>query len=153
MIILIDADSCDIIEKAEAIARKHGIECHIFHDTTRLIETEYAKTHIVDKCKDSADMAILKMCENNNAIVITNDSGLAAMVKAMKGRVVNPSGYEYTNKNISKHLNNRYLRKQEVKITGRKQVRGIQGIRIKKMDFTELMDKMIREEKKKEQKA
>ena len=150
MIILIDGDSCNVVKITEKIAQKYNIECHLFHDTTRNVKTEYAIPHIVDTCSNSADMAILHKCENNKAIVITNDSGLATMVKAMNNRAVNPRGFEYTDHDICKHLDNRYMRKTEMRTTGRKQVHGIPPIGTKRTNFEKLIDSIISEEKEKQ---
>lgn len=101
-----------------------NVPCHIYCDTHRSLESSYSEVHIVDQGRDSADFTIVNKCKCND-IVITNDSGLAAMVLAKQGIAINTHGVEYTTHNIMTYLNRRYVRKHEAKKTNRNQVRGM----------------------------
>ena len=124
MKILIDGDSCNVIACTEKIAKKNNIVCHIYCDTSRLLESEYSEIHIVDKGKDSADFAILNKCGKHD-VVITNDSGLAAMVLAKQGYAINSHGFEYTKRNIDTYLNRRYLRSVSSRKSNKSQITGM----------------------------
>ena len=77
MKILVDGDSCNVIPTIEKLAKNKKIECHIFFDTNRIIESDYSILHVIDKGVDSVDFAILNNCEYGD-IVVTKDGGLAA---------------------------------------------------------------------------
>lgn len=123
MKILIDGDSCRVINITEKIASENNIDCHIYCNNTTNIKSQYSTIHIVDCSKDAADFAITNTC-NENDIVITNDSGLAAMILAKKGKVINANGIEYTDSNILQCLNRRYINKTLRQQTQRQQVKG-----------------------------
>lgn len=122
MRIYIDGDSCNVIQKTEIIARKHNVECHIFCDTKRLIESDYSQVHIVDCRPDAVDFAILKSCERGD-VVITNDAELASFALTRGCSVLNTQGKRYTRENISSLLAGRYLRRKEVERTRRKNIK------------------------------
>ena len=123
MKILIDGDSCRVISITEQIANKNNIDCHIYCNSASNVKSKYSQIHIVDCSKDAADFAITNTC-NENDIVVTNDSGLAAMVLAKKGRVINANGIEYTDSNIMQCLNQRYINKMVRQQTQKQQVKG-----------------------------
>lgn len=123
MRIFIDGDACNVTKIIEEIASKNGIECHIYCNTTQQLESDYSEIHIVDKSPDSVDFAIINACTEKD-IVITNDSGLAAIVLSKKGIALNTHGLQYTNKNIMSFLNRRYIRRDAKRKTKRDQVSG-----------------------------
>lgn len=123
MKILIDGDSCKVLRITEHLAKQYRIPCHVFCNSSKSINTRYAEIHITDCQKDAADFAIINACTEND-IVITNDSGLAALILAKKGTVIGTHGNKYTDDNIIGYLNRRYVRNIIVKQTGRKQVKG-----------------------------
>ena len=84
MKILIDGDSCNTIGKIVKQAKKDHTEVHIYCDTKHFINSNYAQVHIVDSAPDAADFAIANATGPDD-IVMTNDGGLAAMVKARGG--------------------------------------------------------------------
>jgi uncharacterized protein YaiI (UPF0178 family) len=124
MRIFIDGDSCSVTAITEKIASANNIECHIYCDTSRLIDSDYAQVHIVDKGPNAADFAIINACESND-IVITNDSGLAAMALTKRCFVLNCKGIRYTDTNIMSFLNRRHLRQDAKKKTHRNNINGI----------------------------
>lgn len=123
MKILIDGDGCPVISLVERIAREYGIPCHIYCNTTTNFRNRYSDIHIVDKSRDAADFAIVNACREND-IVITNDSGLAAMVLSKNGIPVTSGGTRYTEQNIIMFLNSRYVNFESRRKSKRKQVHG-----------------------------
>lgn len=123
MKILIDGDSCRVLNITERVAKQYDVPCHIYCNTTCSVNTNISSVHIVDCDRDAADFAIVNACCEND-IVITNDSGLAAMVLAKNGIALNASGAEYTNQNIMQYLNRRYTRQTARRKSNRKQVKG-----------------------------
>lgn len=122
MAILIDGDGANnigkIIEKAKAKKR----EVHIFCDTEHEIKNKYAIVHYVDKGADSADIAILNTAKEGD-LVITNDSGLAAIILSKGIKATNSYGKFYTEENVNDALFNRYLRNTQPKIKRREKRR------------------------------
>lgn len=123
MKILIDGDSCSAIKTVEDIAREYDVPCHIYCNTSAVVDSNYSQLHIVEKGPDSADFAIVNNCETND-IVITNDSGLAAMVLSKRGQPMTARGMLYTNNNIMAFLNTRYTNSNARRKSNRKQVHG-----------------------------
>lgn len=121
--ILIDGDACPVVAVTEKIASEKNLECHIYCDTSRIIESDYSRIHIVDKGADATDFAIIKACGKND-IVITNDSGLAAMILTKKGIPLTSYGMEYTDKNIMSFLNRRFMRQDARRRTKRNRISG-----------------------------
>jgi len=122
MRIYIDGDSCNVIQKTEHIAKKHNLECHIFCDTKKFIESDYSQVHIVDCGPDAVDFAILKSCERGD-IVITNDAELASFALTRGCVPLNTQGKAYTRDNIAVLLAGRYLRRKEAQRTRRNNVK------------------------------
>jgi len=108
MKILVDADACSVIKKIEDLARKNNIEVELFCDTNHVISSNYSKVRIVGAGSDAVDFAILNSCSKGD-IVVTNDGGLASLVLAKKGYVVNSHGRNYTERDIDSILNSRYI--------------------------------------------
>jgi hypothetical protein len=143
MKILIDGDSCSVVSLTERIAKSNHIGVDIYCDTTRNITSDYSDIHIVDCEQNSADFAIINHC-NPNDIVVTNDGGLAAMVLARHGYVINCKGVEYTNTNIMTYLNSRYIRMNEKKKTKRSQVKGnLHPSKDKRANYGTTLQRMI----------
>lgn len=147
MKILIDGDACNVINTTEYIAKTKDIECHICCDTNHLLESDYSEIHIVDSRKDSADFYILNKCDKFD-IVITNDSGLAAMVLAKHAYAVNSHGFEYTNENINSYLNSRYIRSFVARKSNRQQVKGAYMPSHKKQSYSQILNHVITKSKK-----
>ena len=142
--ILIDGDSCNKISISENIAAKYDIECHIYCDNTRNITSNYSALHILDKGCDYTDFAIINACCKND-VIITSDSGLAAIAIAKKCRVLNPKGFIYTQDNIMSFLTRRFLRTDAKKRTrGRNQLHGFYSTCNTSVKFTDYRTLLIR---------
>lgn len=116
--ILIDGDSCCRKDTIIRIAKKKHIYVDIYCDVKHNIEDNYATIHIVDCAPDSTDIALANNVKPND-IVITNDTGLAALVLAKKGYAINNYGLTFTKHNIQQLLSRRYMIKQAHRKTHR----------------------------------
>lgn len=141
--ILIDGDSCPRLQQTEKIAKEYNIECHIFCNTHSYLDSDYSTIHIVGDGPDAADFAIIKMC-NPNDIVITSDSGLAAMVLSRGAFAVSYKGFEFTKSNIDSYLNSRYIRKYESRKRKTQNVHGLKQPYHSKSNYSETLRYVIR---------
>ena len=149
MKILIDGDSCNVIPCTERIASTKNIMCHIYCDVKHFMKSDYSEIHVTDSRKDAADFAILNKC-NKNDIVITNDSGLAAMVLSKRAYVINSHGFEYTKHNIDAYLNSRYLRSFAARKTNKQQIKGIMKPTQTKHTYAQVLYAVIKKSKRNE---
>lgn len=108
MKILIDADACPVKEIAVKEAKKRNLEVIMVCDTSHIINDGYSKTITVDKSADSADIKLVNMTNQGDA-VITQDYGVAAMVLSKGAFAINQSGLVYSKDNIDRLLFERHL--------------------------------------------
>lgn len=141
--IFIDGDACNVVKITEKIAQENSIPCHIYCDVCHELKSTYSEVHIVEKGKNSADFAIINKCGPND-IVITNDSGLAAMVLAKNGIAINTKGFEYTKRNIMSYLTSRHIRSDASRKSSSYHVKGFthDGHR-RRNDYAEILEKAI----------
>lgn len=99
MKVLIDADSCPVVDIAVRIAKAHHIDCLILCDTSHYFEKDGAATLVFSKGADSVDFALVNRVAPGD-IVITQDYGLAAMCLAKRAVILNQNGMQYTEDNI-----------------------------------------------------
>ena len=111
MNVLIDADSCPVVDLALQIAKQFGIPVVILCDTAHQIEREGAQTLVFDKGADSVDFALVNRVKPGD-IVVTQDYGLASMCLARCAKVLNQNGLEYTADNMDTLLLRRYENKK-----------------------------------------
>lgn len=126
MTIRVDGDACPRtkISKIESIAERFSIPCIIYCDISHNITSDYADTHFVDIDSNSADMAIVMDCEPGD-IVITNDTGLAAMTLSKRCHALKHNGMVFTDDNIMSLLTVRYMRSEQNRKTQRKPVKNV----------------------------
>lgn len=110
--LLIDADSCPVVDLALKIAKEYHLQPILFCDTSHQIERENVLTIIVSKGRDAADFRLVKEVGKGD-IIITNDYGLAAMCLAKGGYVIDANGKYLTSDNIDSLL---FIRHEHVKI-------------------------------------
>ncbi len=108
MRILIDADGCPVVDITLGIARRYGIECVIFCDTSHVFEKDGVQTVVCSKGADSVDFALVNRALAGD-IVITQDYGLAGMCLARKCVAFNQDGLRYTEDNIDALLHSRHV--------------------------------------------
>lgn len=109
--ILIDGDSCPVIEQTTKIAKEHFLKLIIVKNINHRITSDYAKVVSVDLISDSADLYIANHT-NKGDIVISQDYGLAALILAKKGYIVTPNGIEINDNNIDSLLHQRFIASQ-----------------------------------------
>jgi uncharacterized protein YaiI (UPF0178 family) len=73
---------------------------------------------MVSKGMDAVDFVLVNRVKPGD-IVITQDYGLAAMVLAKRGLVMDQNGREYTNENIDQLLDSRHIAKKIRQAGGR----------------------------------
>lgn len=108
MRILVDADACPVVPIIARVAREYKLEVILFTDTNHMINQKYGKVIIVDKGKDSVDMAIVNRTTSDD-IIITQDYGLAAMILSRRAKAMNQNGMIFTNENIDRLLLQRHV--------------------------------------------
>ena len=111
MRILIDADGCPVVDICVREAKRVGVQCHIFCDTSHEFDKDGAETHAVPKGADSADFYLVNFIAKGD-IVITQDYGLASMALSKCATVINQDGLEYTEYNIDALLLARHTAKK-----------------------------------------
>ncbi|HKL13299.1 MAG TPA: YaiI/YqxD family protein [Halanaerobiales bacterium] len=111
MRIIIDGDSCPVIDLTESIAKKFKIELILFCDYNHDIKLDYGKIIKVDQSYQSVDMKIINYTESND-IIVTNDYGLASIVLAKNTHAINANGKIYTERNIDTLLMKRHINKK-----------------------------------------
>ena len=116
--ICIDADGCPVVKEAIQIAKEFQLEVIIFCDTSHRIEIEGIKTVIVSKGADAVDFALVNQLQKGD-ISITQDYGLAAMILAKGGYVMNQNGLQYTSENIDQLLYSRHINQKIRQAGGR----------------------------------
>jgi len=107
MKVLIDADSCPVVDIAVRLCQKHNTQCLLLCDTAHAMQREGAQSLVFDKGADSVDFALVNRIEKGD-IVITQDYGLASMCLAKGARVLHQDGWAYTEYNIQALLFQRH---------------------------------------------
>ena len=116
--LLIDADACPVTDIALAISSSYSIKPILFCDTSHVLERPGVQTITVEKAPDSVDFALLNALTRND-IVVTQDYGLAAMVLAKGGFVIDQNGRQFTEYNIDQLLYTRHIGQQIRRAGGR----------------------------------
>lgn len=106
MRIFIDGDGCPVVSETVEVAQHYGLEVLLYCDHAHVFNRLDLKVIQVDQGKDSVDFAILNAIKVAD-ILITQDSGLAALALGKKALVVNQNGFEYREDNILQILNQR----------------------------------------------
>ena len=106
--VLIDGDSCPVIEITEKEAEKCNCQLLVFTDYSHQIEIEYGEVIKIDTANQSVDMEIVNRAQSGD-LIITQDYGLAALVLSRGAKVINFYGSQYTEINIDNLLMKRHL--------------------------------------------
>lgn len=118
MKVLVDADACPVKRIVVRVAKEHSVPVVMFFDTSHIIDDGYSETVIVDKSRDSVDIALVNRISAGD-IVVTQDFGVAAMSLPKGAKVINQNGLIYTNDNIDRLLFERHLGQKVRKSGGR----------------------------------
>ena len=144
MTIIIDADACPVTHIAINEAKRRSFPVICVCDTSHVSDYEYAKTIIVDKGKDSADIALVNICSKGD-IVITQDYGVASMALAKCAYALNQNGLIYSQSNIDSLMAMRHISSVERRKSSKSHIKGPKK-RTKENDeaflisFTKLLD-------------
>jgi len=118
MQILVDADACPVKNIIIQTARANTIPVIMFIDTSHELSDGYSTIIIVEKAKESVDIALINRVKSGD-IVITQDYGLAAMALAKSAYVLNQNGLQFTNGNIDQLLMERHIA-QKIRRSGKR---------------------------------
>ncbi len=99
MRLLVDADACPVIELCVRAAAQRGVETLLVCDTSHNVEGMGARTLVVEKGADSADLALANAVRPGD-VAVTQDYGLAAMCLARGAKVLRQDGLRYSADNI-----------------------------------------------------
>ncbi|NLK71681.1 MAG: YaiI/YqxD family protein [Clostridiales bacterium] len=110
MKILVDADACPVRKIIVSVAKEYDLDVIMFTDTSHILaDDDYFKAVLVDKAKDSVDIALINNTDEGD-IVITQDYGLAAMALAKGAAAIHHNGWFYNESNIDIILFERHIR-------------------------------------------
>jgi uncharacterized protein YaiI (UPF0178 family) len=114
--ILVDADACPVKDIIVRLAKERSIPVIMFIDTSHVLDDGYSKVVVVEKGKDSVDIALINKVEKND-MVVTQDFGVATMAMSKKAYALNQNGLIFDESNIDRLLFERYL-SQKVRRSG-----------------------------------
>lgn len=118
MKILVDADACPVKSIIVKVAKEFGLPVLMFIDTSHSLDDGYSETIMVDKGRDSVDIALVNRLEQGD-IVVTQDYGVATMALSKGAYGINQNGLIYHKDNIDRLLFERFL-SQKVRRAGGK---------------------------------
>jgi uncharacterized protein YaiI (UPF0178 family) len=116
--ILVDADACPVKGIIVKIAKQYRLPVTMVIDTSHELDDRYSTVIVVDKARDSADIALINLVRAGD-IVVTQDYGVAALALGKKARAVNQNGLIYSDGNIDKLLFERHLGQKVRRAGGR----------------------------------
>ncbi len=108
MKIIVDADACPHITEIIDLGKQHNVPVLLVCDYTHNLSAYNVETIVVEKARDSADFKILQLVTVKD-MVITQDTGLAAMVLAKKASAMHYNGLVFSNENIDRLLAKRHI--------------------------------------------
>lgn len=111
MKIIVDADAAPVKNEIIQLAGEYKLPVVLVSSIAHYSLASYpsyVKTVYVEKGADRADFKIVQLA-NKGDIVVTQDYGLASLLLPKGCRVVHHLGYEYTEENIERLLQNRHL--------------------------------------------
>ena len=116
MKILVDADACPVKDIIVRVAKEFSLRVLMFIDTSHILNDSYSEVTIVDKARDSVDIALINKTEKGD-VVMTQDYGVASMALAKGAQAISQNGLIYTDYNIDRLLFERFL-SQKVRRSG-----------------------------------
>lgn len=108
MKILVDADACPVKGIIIKYAKQFSLPVMMFIDTSHILDDGYSEVIMVDKGRDSADIALINRTSKGD-IVVTQDFGVAAMALGKSAIALNQNGLIFTSENIDRLLFERHL--------------------------------------------
>lgn len=109
MKIIVDADSCPVMNDIIVIAEQHGVRVLFVADYTHDLHSDsrFVDRKIVEQSPDAVDIYIINVAGNED-IVVTNDIGLAGMVLDRAAGVISATGRRYSRDSIEPLLEQRH---------------------------------------------
>ncbi|MGI6554301.1 MAG: YaiI/YqxD family protein [Bacillota bacterium] len=108
MRIIIDGDSCPVIEETFEAGRSAGVEVIMFCTYAHFSPERRKNTVLVDSEYQSVDMAIANELRPDD-VLVADDIGLAAIALGKGAQVVSSRGRVFDNDNIDQALFQRFL--------------------------------------------
>ncbi len=118
MQILVDADACPVKSIIVKCAKLYKIPVTMLIDTSHELDDGYSTVKVVDKARDSVDIALANLIVKGD-IVVTQDYGVAAMALGKKAKAINQNGMIYNDNNIDRLLFERHLGQKVRRAGGR----------------------------------
>lgn len=122
--LFIDADACPVIRESIAVARSRGVRTVLVgnesQNLARFAGRPGVETLQVAQGRDSADFAIVPLLRPHD-VLVTGDTGLAAMALARGARALNPRGRRYLPATIDAELAVRHAEQVHRRSGGRTQ--------------------------------
>lgn len=123
MTLRIDGDGCPDIMIMEELSLKYHVPMIVYTDSSHVMRCSYAEVVVLDTSSQSVDIALVNTILKGD-IVVTQDYGVAVLALSKEAYAIHPNGKEYTNENIMRMLNEKYmhqkLRKQNIHMRGPK---------------------------------
>ena len=104
----IDADACPVVDLAIRIAGTCGVAVNLVCDDAHFMQREGARTLMVSRGADSADLALVNHLRKGD-VAVTQDYGLAALCLARGAQVLDQNGRIYDDGNIDSLLGMRHV--------------------------------------------
>jgi uncharacterized protein YaiI (UPF0178 family) len=122
MKIFVDADACPVTRETIAVARRHALPVVLVANESQNLD-RYAGREGVEVLKvrggpDSADYAMVPLLAAGD-LVVTQDTGLAAMALARGARVLSPRGRVFLAATIDAELAVRHAEQRHRRAGGR----------------------------------
>ncbi len=110
---MVDADSCPVKKEIVEISNSYHIKV-VFVSSFNSLQREQGASHwhYVDTDKEAADMYIINRARSGD-VVVTHDTGLAALLLPKNVYVIHPRGFVYSETDIFSSLQRRYLAGKE----------------------------------------
>ncbi len=122
MRLFVDADACPVTRDALAIARKHSINVVLVANESQNLAQYSGRPGVeivkVGAGRDAADYTMVPLLAPGD-IVITNDTGLAAMALARGTSAVNPRGRVFLSATLDAELAVRHAEQRHRRAGGR----------------------------------
>ncbi|HPN30213.1 MAG TPA: DUF188 domain-containing protein [bacterium] len=99
MKVTIDADACPVKDIAVGICKERSVRVVLVFDESHIFKDEYAELIQVDTGKNSVDITIESLIEEND-ILITQDLELADLCLKKRAKVINSLGEIYSEYSI-----------------------------------------------------
>jgi uncharacterized protein YaiI (UPF0178 family) len=108
MQILVDADACPVKEIIVRVAKARKIPVTMLCDNAHRLGDGYSQIVTVDRAADSVDFALIGLLKSDD-VVVSQDTGVAAMALGKGARAINQNGLVYTDANIDRLLMERHV--------------------------------------------